>query len=372
MAALTALRSLRPGALPAFDLDFNRAQVVPTRTSSLADLDGHSLDYNRAAMALVRLPAAPVDFRRAQAALGRATKLADVVRIRDSAEAVRVACTKAKAGLAMANQAAELRIRAERKAGRLLLGVERSDAGRPAKNTHHRGGNFARVLRDLDLPDTTARRRQAEAKIAADVFEQFIRETTTAAEELTSAGLLRSVQRPFVPVVTIRDDRIMTPLPVATTIVAALRPSGTILEPFAGDGSFVRALKPYGRVRWCEIDRGRDFFAWNKPIDWIISNPTVVAVSGRARPRTDARRARRLPRDSQSLVDAGARAQRAERGVRVSGPAPDRDARHVQGDRLRDRRDARRARVLRAACDSRALTVEVGWLFGDRPKPIRL
>lgn len=143
--------------------------------------------------------AATVDFRRAHAALVRATKLADVVRIWDSAEAIRVAAQKAKAGLAMANQAAELRIRAERKAGRLLLGVERSDAGRPTKNSHHRGGNFARVLHDLDLADTTARRWQAEAKIAADVFEDHIREMTTAGEELTSAGLLRSVQRPLVP-----------------------------------------------------------------------------------------------------------------------------------------------------------------------------
>lgn len=105
------------------------------------------------------------------------------------------------------------------------------------------------------------------------MFERFIRETTTAAEELTSAGLLRSVQRPFVPVVTVRDDRVMTPLPVARAIAAALRPSGTILEPFTGDGSFVRALKPYGRVCWCEIDRGRDFFKWTEPVSWIISNP---------------------------------------------------------------------------------------------------
>ena len=96
---------------------------------------------------------------------------------------------------------------------------------------------------------------------------------TTAGVELTSAGLLRAARPPFVPVVTIRDDRVMTPLPVARAIVAALRPSGTMLEPFAGDGSFVKALKPYGRVRWCEIDRGRDFFRWTEPVSWIISNP---------------------------------------------------------------------------------------------------
>jgi hypothetical protein len=49
-------------------------------------------------MTLARIPAAPVDFRRAHEALVRATKLADVVRIRDSAEAVRVVCVKARAG----------------------------------------------------------------------------------------------------------------------------------------------------------------------------------------------------------------------------------------------------------------------------------
>lgn len=33
------------------------------------------------------------------------------------------------------------------------------------------------------------------------------------------------------------------------------------------------ALASYGQVEWCEIDRGRDFFQWRQPVDWIITNP---------------------------------------------------------------------------------------------------
>jgi hypothetical protein len=45
------------------------------------------------------------------------------------------------------------------------------------------------------------------------------------------------------------------------------------IDPRSLDGSFVRASKPYGRGRWCEIDRGRNFFTWTAPASWIISNP---------------------------------------------------------------------------------------------------
>jgi hypothetical protein len=65
----------------------------------------------------------------------------------------------------------------------------------------------------------------------------------------------------------------MTPVPLARALVQALQPRGVILEPCAGSGHFVRALRPYGRVVWCEIDRGRDFFDWTERVDWIVTNP---------------------------------------------------------------------------------------------------
>lgn len=75
------------------------------------------------------------------------------------------------------------------------------------------------------------------------------------------------------------NDGVQTPSALARALVAALRPSGTILEPCAGDGAFVRALRPYGRVVWCENDpvrryyNGRSFFDWTQRITWAISNP---------------------------------------------------------------------------------------------------
>jgi hypothetical protein len=65
------------------------------------------------------------------------------------------------------------------------------------------------------------------------------------------------------------DDRVMTPSTLAEQVAAAFKPKSTILDPCAGDGSFARALKKYGRVRTCEIDKGKDFFDWKTRVTWV-------------------------------------------------------------------------------------------------------
>lgn len=75
------------------------------------------------------------------------------------------------------------------------------------------------------------------------------------------------------------DDNVQTPVSLARRLCAVLHPSGTILEPCAGDGAFVKALKPYGTVTWCEQDparrysTGQDFLTWTDHVDWIVMNP---------------------------------------------------------------------------------------------------
>lgn len=69
------------------------------------------------------------------------------------------------------------------------------------------------------------------------------------------------------------EDRVMTPDWLAETIVDTIEPSGTILEPCAGQGAFLRALKGRGKVEWCEIEKGRDFLRRERRCDWIITNP---------------------------------------------------------------------------------------------------
>lgn len=68
-----------------------------------------------------------------------------------------------------------------------------------------------------------------------------------------------------------RGDRVFTPTWVARDMVEHFRPAGRILEPCKGAGAFLEVLPP--DVAWCEIDEGRDFFAWSAPVDWVVSNP---------------------------------------------------------------------------------------------------
>lgn len=66
------------------------------------------------------------------------------------------------------------------------------------------------------------------------------------------------------------NDVVMTPLHLAKRIVDHFNPTGRILEPCRGAGHFHRFLPG---ADWCEINEGRDFFDWKKPVDWIVTNP---------------------------------------------------------------------------------------------------
>ena len=58
---------------------------------------------------------------------------------------------------------------------------------------------------------------------------------------------------------------------IAGQIVSYFQPKGRILEPFRGDGAFFEALP--AESFWCELNEGSDFFDWEEPVDWIITNP---------------------------------------------------------------------------------------------------
>lgn len=68
-----------------------------------------------------------------------------------------------------------------------------------------------------------------------------------------------------------QSDVVYTPMELAVDMISFFSPSGFCLDPCAGDGSFLDLL-PIGS-EWCELTKGRDFYSWNKPVDWIISNP---------------------------------------------------------------------------------------------------
>jgi hypothetical protein len=71
------------------------------------------------------------------------------------------------------------------------------------------------------------------------------------------------------------NDVVYTPQDLADRIVKHFQPTGVILEPCAGKGAFVRAIKDFtGRLPLeCEITKGKDFFHFSSKVDWIITNP---------------------------------------------------------------------------------------------------
>ena len=71
--------------------------------------------------------------------------------------------------------------------------------------------------------------------------------------------------------VVTQKDIVYTPPKLAGDMLAFFQPTGICLDPCKGDGAFYN-LFPAGR-EWCEIEQGRDFYAWTKPVDWILSNP---------------------------------------------------------------------------------------------------
>lgn len=66
------------------------------------------------------------------------------------------------------------------------------------------------------------------------------------------------------------DDIVYTPESLAKKIIDHFKPKGKMLEPCKGGGAFFKHMP---KADWCEITDGRDFYEYNKKVDWIITNP---------------------------------------------------------------------------------------------------
>jgi Domain of unknown function (DUF4326) len=129
--------------------------------------------------------------------LAEARSFEDVKQIIDLAEAARTYTRAAKLGLEASNYAAEIKLRAERKAGEILRELERIPPGGNRRTPEFQDvtltsrSEYAAVLQDGEIPVKTAHRWQIEASIPDDLFEQHIVEVKEQQRELTSAGLRR-------------------------------------------------------------------------------------------------------------------------------------------------------------------------------------
>ena len=79
------------------------------------------------------------------------------------------------------------------------------------------------------------------------------------------------IQQTLFPIVVDPKDIVYTPDHVARHIVKFLSPEGACLDPCKGDGAFLKYL-PAGSD-YCELREDKDFFLYNRKVDWVIGNP---------------------------------------------------------------------------------------------------
>jgi N6-adenosine-specific RNA methylase IME4 len=101
---------------------------------------------------------------------------------------------------AMQNAAAEIKVRAERKLGQMTRDMEKRTGGDAMKARSHAVTEFELqqmppTYADLGLDKMAVSRWQAIASVPEERFEEFIKKSTEAQEELTSAALHREAKR---------------------------------------------------------------------------------------------------------------------------------------------------------------------------------
>jgi hypothetical protein len=92
-----------------------------------------------------------VFFNEAGNAVASISSIAEIKEIRDKAEALRLYTKQVGESLVIQNQVAEVKIRAERRAGELLREMEKHPAGRSPQNPSHAERDFPPRLEDLGI-----------------------------------------------------------------------------------------------------------------------------------------------------------------------------------------------------------------------------
>ena len=137
---------------------------------------------------------------KARRALETAKSLDDVLQIRDQARAVETFVKAAKESLAVSNQASEIKVRAERKAGEMIAGMKKAKPG-PKKITDSVSANSKQQqLESIGLQERQARRFEEMARVPDDKFEELASAEKATAEEreITSRSIQEAAKKPHV------------------------------------------------------------------------------------------------------------------------------------------------------------------------------
>jgi phage N-6-adenine-methyltransferase len=127
----------------------------------------------------------------AKRALAEASTLQEIKDIRDKAEAIRQYVKVAGYHLGYQNQAAETKLRAERKAGELLKKMEKNKGGQPSEKNRAHDVPGTPTLKDLGIHRLQSQRWQQIADLPEESFENKIEEVKQKYEELTQSIFLQ-------------------------------------------------------------------------------------------------------------------------------------------------------------------------------------
>ncbi len=125
--------------------------------------------------------------------LSRAKELIEIANVSQlkeiiaRSEALKIYAAQAKKGLEIQNQVAEIKLRAEKRIGNLLVEMPKQRGARPADM-----GLQAETpsLSDLGIEKTQSHRWQTIASLPDDQFEQYVSDVKKSNEELTTAGII--------------------------------------------------------------------------------------------------------------------------------------------------------------------------------------
>lgn len=122
-----------------------------------------------------------------------AKTLDDILKIRDIGKMAKAFAEAAHLGRGIQNHAAEATLRAERKAGEVLIELERGTGPGRGKKISNNGNlsEYTQALKETSTSPQDANRWQQIAQLPAKEFESYISETQAEEKELTTAGAIR-------------------------------------------------------------------------------------------------------------------------------------------------------------------------------------
>lgn len=122
--------------------------------------------------------------------LSEARSIEEIRTIRNKAAAVQMFAKAANLGLQLQNRAAELKLRAERRAGTYVASLRLRGGNRKSK-----WHETTLKLCDLGISRDQSRRWRSVASVPETEFRQYLQATTALGREITAAGLLRYARK---------------------------------------------------------------------------------------------------------------------------------------------------------------------------------